>query len=252
MKTLKSFMLLVGILLGSTVFYSCLDDDDAYSEFWRDSVQAIVTVKPLSDNSYYMQLDDSTTLFPTNSYVPENLKEIRAFVIYKNDEKKTEGYDQSVQLLRMDTLLTKPIAPDLGSENDSYYGTDMLALNGGSIWSKNGVWIEDGYITFDFYIQRGYNDNVKHFLNLVQTNSADPYELEFRHNAYGDISGVWGDALVAFRLSDLPDTGGKTVKLTLKYKSFSGEKSIQFDYCSRKATGGTGAAEKVAYSSRVR
>lgn len=50
MKTLKSFMLLVGILLGSTVFYSCLDDDDAYSEFWRDSVQAIVTVKPLSDN----------------------------------------------------------------------------------------------------------------------------------------------------------------------------------------------------------
>lgn len=147
MKTLKSFMLLVGILLGSTVFYSCLDDDDAYSEFWRDSVQAIVTVKPLSDNSYYMQLDDSTTLFPTNSYVPENLKEIRAFVVYKNDEKKTEGYDQSVQLLRMDTLLTKPIAPDLGSENDSYYGTDMLALNGGSIWSKNGVWIEDGYIT---------------------------------------------------------------------------------------------------------
>ena len=63
----------------------------------------------------------------------------------------------------------------------------MLALNGGSIWSKNGVWIEDGYITFDFYIQRGYNDNVKHFLNLVQTNSADPYELEFRHNAYGNI-----------------------------------------------------------------
>ena len=115
MKTLKSFMLLVGILLGSTVFYSCLDDDDAYSEFWRDSVQAIVTVKPLSDNSYCMQLDDSTTLFPTNSYVPENLKEIRAFVVYKNDEKKTEGYDQSVQLLRMDTLLTKPIAPDMGS-----------------------------------------------------------------------------------------------------------------------------------------
>lgn len=54
MKTLKSFMLLVGILLGSTVFYSCLDDDDSYSEFWRDSVQAIVTVKPLSDNSYYI------------------------------------------------------------------------------------------------------------------------------------------------------------------------------------------------------
>ena len=95
MKTLKSFMLLVGILLGSTVFYSCLDDDDAYSEFWRDSVQAIVTVKPLSDNSYYMQLDDSTTLFPTNSYVPENLKEIRAFVIVCSIVKNGYPSDQT-------------------------------------------------------------------------------------------------------------------------------------------------------------
>ncbi len=242
MKTLKSFMLLVGILLGSTAFYSCLDDDDAYSEFWRDSVQAIVTVKPLSDNSYYMQLDDSTTLFPTNSYVPENLKEIRAFVIYKNDEKKTEGYDQSVQLLRMDTLLTKPIAPDLGSENDSYYGTDMLALNGGSIWSKNGVWIEDGYITFDFYIQRGYNDNVKHFLNLVQTNSADPYELEFRHNAYGNIDSSLRPSagLVSFKLDKLPSTEGKTVKLKIKYKSFASNdyNIVELDYKS-KDTGDT-------------
>ena len=215
MKTLKSFMLLVGILLGSTVFYSCLDDDDAYSEFWRDSVQAIVTVKPLSDNSYYMQLDD---------------------------EKKTEGYDQSVQLLRMDTLLTKPIAPDLGSENDSYYGTDMLALNGGSIWSKNGVWIEDGYITFDFYIQRGYNDNVKHFLNLVQTNSADPYELEFRHNAYGNIDSSLRPSagLVSFKLDKLPSTEGKTVKLKIKYKSFASNdyNTVELDYKS-KDTGDT-------------
>ena len=217
MKTLKSFMLLVGILLGSTVFYSCLDDDDAYSEFWRDSVQAIVTVKPLSDNSYYMQLDDSTTLFPTNSYVPENLKEIRAFVVYKNDEKKTEGYDQSVQLLRMDTLLTKPIAPDLGSENDSYSGTDMLSL-------------------------RGYNDNVKHFLNLVQTNSADPYELEFRHNAYGNIDSSLRPSagLVSFKLDKLPSTEGKTVKLKIKYKSFASNdyNTVELDYKS-KDTGDT-------------
>lgn len=47
MKTLKSFMLLVGILLGSTVFYSCLDDDDSYSEFWRDSVQAYCNGKTI-------------------------------------------------------------------------------------------------------------------------------------------------------------------------------------------------------------
>ena len=61
-----------------------------------------------------------------------------------------------------------------------------------------------------------------------------------------------GDALVAFRLSDLPDTGGKTVKLTLKYKSFTGEKKVQFDYCSRKPTAVAGSIERAVYSSRVK
>ena len=67
MKMLKSFMLLVGILLGSTVFYSCLDDDDAYSEFWRDSVQAIVTGKKfgrsLSIRTTRRRLKAMTSLF---------------------------------------------------------------------------------------------------------------------------------------------------------------------------------------------
>lgn len=80
----------------------------------------------------------------------------------------------------------------------------------------------------------------KHFVNLLSTNNPDdPYEVEFRHNAYGDTYGQYGDGLVAFRLSDLPDTEGKTVKLTLKWKSFSGEKSAQFDYCTRKSSGGS-------------
>lgn len=42
--------------------------------------------------------------------------------------------------------------------------------------------------------------------------------------------------IVAFNLSSLPDTNGKTVKLTLKWKSFDGEKTKVFDYCTRKPT----------------
>ena len=92
-----------------------------------------------------------------------------------------------------------------------------------------------------------------HYVNLLTgVNPDDPYEVEFKHNAYGDVEGIWGDALVAFRLSDLPDTEGKTVKITLKYNSFSGEKSIQFDYCSRKSTTVEGSVERAAYSSRLK
>ena len=51
-------------------------------------------------------------------------------------------------------------------------------------------------------------------------------------NTYGEM----GDGLVAFKLDSLPDTEGKTVKLKLKWNSYSGEKSAEFDYCSRKST----------------
>ena len=60
--------------------------------------------------------------------------------------------------------------------------------------------------------------------------------MEFRHNAYGDTYGQEADGLVAFKLDALPDTEGKTVKLKLKWKSYSGEKSAEFDYCTRKST----------------
>lgn len=63
-----------------------------------------------------------------------------------------------------------------------------------------------------------------HFVNLLHVPEADnPYVVEFRHNAYGDVYGREADALVAFSLDRLPDTEGKTVKLTLKWNSFSGE-----------------------------
>ena len=51
----------------------------------------------------------------------------------------------------------------------------------------------------------------------------------------GDPQNYWRDALVAFNLNDaLPDTNGKTVKLTIRWRSSQGFKKVDFDYCSRK------------------
>ena len=47
------------------IFQSCLDDDD--NDYYRYALpNALVTVKPVADNSFFMQLDDSTTLLPVN------------------------------------------------------------------------------------------------------------------------------------------------------------------------------------------
>ena len=83
---------------------------------------------------------------------------------------------------------------------------------------------------------------ITHYVNLIPTNNSEnPYEVEFKHDAKGDVSGRVGDGLVAFKLDNLPDTEGQTVKLKLRYKSFNSTKSIEFDYKTRAATPATSA-----------
>lgn len=247
MKTMKFFTAIVLAMMSVFTITSCDTDDDTYL-YYPPYPNALVTVKPVNGDGFYLQLDDSTTLYPVNmSKSPYGNKEVRALVSFNEVEKVNENYSKSVQINWIDSILTKPAVAYPGDGNDSKYGNDPIEIV--SDWVNIA---EDGYLTLRFRTRWG-NNGVAHFVNLLTgVNPDDPYEVEFRHNAYNDIYGVWGDALVAFRLSDLPDTGGKTVKLTLRYRSFSGDRTIQFDYCSRKAGGNTGAVDKAAYSSRVK
>lgn len=232
MKTLKLLLMATGVLFTSLTFQSCLDDDDYNYGYLTPN--ALVTVKPVSDNSFFLQLDDTTTLLPVNiASSPYGNKEVRALVNCREVNEPAEGYSKAVYVNWIDSILTKQIAPDLGVENDSVYGTDPVDM------IRDWVTIaEDGYLTLRFRTNWG-DRNKAHFVNLLTSQDpANPYEVEFRHNAYGDVYGVEGDGLVAFNLGSLPDTEGKTVKLKLKWKSPVGDKSVEFDYCTRKATPG--------------
>lgn len=232
MKTLKLLLMATGVLFTSLTFQSCLDDDDYNYGYLTPN--ALVTVKPVSDNSFFLQLDDTTTLLPVNiTSSPYGKKEVRALVNCREVNESAEGYSKAVYVNWIDSILTKQIAPDLGVENDSVYGTDPVDM------IRDWVTIaEDGYLTLRFRTNWG-DHNKAHFVNLLASQDpANPYEVEFRHNAYGDVHGLEGDGLVAFNLGSLPDTEGKTVKLKLKWKSPVGDKSVEFDYCTRKATPG--------------
>ena len=221
----------VAVLASVMIFQSCLDDDD--NDYYRYALpNALVTVKPVADNSFFMQLDDSTTLLPVNmKNSPYGEKEVRALVNFDPVNESSGEYDKAVHINWIDSILTKPIAGDLGDKNDEVYGTDPVDM------INDWVTIaEDGYLTLRFRTMWG-NRSQAHFVNLLMSKDAEnPYEVEFRHNAFGDTEGKMGDALVAFKLDELTDTQGETVKLKLKWNSFSGEKSAEFDYCTRKAT----------------
>ena len=213
----KGFFILMALCL-SMGFQSCLDDDDNNLSLSHYYANALVTVKQSADNTPYLQLDDSTTLRPVNmASSPFGEKEVRALANIELADEAPQEYDKAVFINWIDSILTKPMAPNLGEEeNNRTYGNDPVEI------LNDWVTIaEDGYLTLRFATRWG--NGQPHFVNLISTKNPDnSYEVEFRHNAFGDTEGKMGDALVAFKLDELTDTQGETVKLKLKWNSFRG------------------------------
>lgn len=223
----RLFSALIILLLAVTAFTACNNDDDHNYVICPVAQNfGIVTVKHSADSIVYLQLDDSTTLYPQN--IKNNIfdgKEVRAFVDFRVMKENNSQYSYSVIVNGIDSVLTKPTSATLGTDNDKVYGNDPVEVMKGF-----PTVCEDNYLTLYISTKFG-NTEKRHLVNLVTgTNADDPYEVELRHNAYGDTNGKTSYATVAFSLKSLPKTGGKTVKLKLKYQSFSGEKTMQFDY----------------------
>ncbi len=213
-------------VLSALLSTSCNKDNGSTWQYMRPN--ATVTVKP-ADGSFYMQLDEKTTMVATNlSKSPFGDKEVRAILNFTEEDAPHEGYDKAVKVNWIDSILTKKTVPaPLEGEKDEY-GNDPV-----EIYNDWITYVEDGYLTLHFTTVWG-NRNIRHNVNLLTgTNPDNPYEVVFRHNAFEDTYGTRQDGMVAFSLAELPDTDGETVKLTLKWESFSGEKSTTFDYRTR-------------------
>ena len=216
--------MVTGLMMTLSLFNSCSDDDNNYNYRYPN---AIVTAKTAPDQTFFLQLDENTTLRPVNiTKSPYGGKEVRALVNFSRVEGDAGAYDHLVNLNWIDSILTKQTVPNRFAENDAIYGNDPVEI------VNDWVTIaEDGYLTLRFRTLWGSRYSKPHTVNLLVNNKGgDPYELEFRHNANGDCGNYTGDGLVAFSLKDLPDTNGKTVKIKLKWNSFRGPKSTEFNF----------------------
>ena len=188
MKAMKSLFGLVAAVLLVSSFSAC-DNDDTYIWYYDAVPNALVTVKPVDGAGFYMQLDDSTTLHPVNMSVsPYGDKEVRALVNYAYVRPEENDYEKrsfKVNVNWIDSILTKPAVPYPADGDVSEYGEDPIEI------VRDWVNIaEDGYLTLRFRTRWG-NNGVVHFVNLLTgVNPDDPYEVEFRHNAYGDVNGT--------------------------------------------------------------
>ena len=210
-KQIKWFTLTLTAVLTASSFVACNDDDDdvKYS-------RAVVTLKTdASTGRPYMQVDDSTVVFPSNiTAAPYGGKEVRALVDFTFDDNATAHAGRSVTVLRLDSIRTKDMAPSL-SDNTKAYGDDPLEIM--NSWLT--VW-EDNYLTLQF--QTNFSGVRTHYINLIQT-AKDT--LELRQNANGDRDGQWGNGLIAFRLKDISAADGK--RMVLRWHSYNGIRTIK-------------------------
>ena len=99
--------LVVGVMAATCFmgFQSCLDDDDDYP-YSKVLPNALVTVKPVDDGSYFLQLDDSTTLLPVNmTSSPFGQKEVRALVNFDETNESSGIYSKAVNINWIDLWL---------------------------------------------------------------------------------------------------------------------------------------------------
>ena len=225
----------------STALMTVQSCDQDHNDYYYYIPNAVVTVKPIAEPTdsltFYMQLDDSTTLVAENlKKSPFGDKQVRALTSIEETDATVPGYDKVVHVYAIDSILTKKTEPFTDDRMvDSLFGNDPVEMIGD--WMTV---VEDGYITLRVRVATGGYGTMHRLTLLTGVNPDDPYEVEFRHKREShNIGGpyVLGDALVAFSLDSLPDTQGETVKLTLRWKAFDGgERTAQFDYCTRRSS----------------
>ena len=228
---------LLGVLLACGLS-SCGDDKNEYYVPYSYAVGDMVVAE---GHDPYIQLDDKTTLFPSNGtrlpgYLTKDGQRVIINFTYLDEQR--EGYDYYVLINDIDSVLVKNVIPITPETTDSI-GNDPINIL--------SMWTSDKYLTVQFEV-RGLGRE-KHMMNLVRDYSlasnpdSEGYlHLNLRHNRMNDPDidhYLWGVA--SFRLSDIrteyPDLKG--LKIEVRTLSDTRDYTCDFD---ESETDGRGSA----------
>ena len=105
MRITKKTILAIGLIASSLTLNSC-DYNDNNVVLRRPT--ALVTVYPSAPDGFFMQLDESMSLVPTNMKAsPFGDKKVRALVNYTIEEESYGGNQLSVYVNWIDSIRTK-------------------------------------------------------------------------------------------------------------------------------------------------
>ena len=206
---------------------SCLGKgEDEPDTFYPNGIVTVkakqVEINGATKQVVYLQLDEQTTLYPSSQQA-ELLKEwkgeFRALINFVEVPEPTQGFTKTVKLNWLRAFaITKSTVP-AGDQPEKFGKTPILL-------DPQRCFVEDGYLNLRVRILVG-ELRKKHVLNLLTgVNPQNPFELELRHDAKGDIPRWAVDYWVAFRLDKLPAATDAKQMLIVKYRGNRGEERI--------------------------
>ena len=220
-KSLITFVLPALVLAGCSKANFDMQDSSRPGEFFYSEIDAIVTVKKSPTDTVFFQLNEETRLFPLGKVEYSGM--CRAMCRLYVYEEVMPGYGYLTDVRWLEPLEQGPVVSSAGGSDGLDIEDDWMTC------------VEDGWLTLHYSTWWGYNA-IRHSISLVTgTDASDPYLLELRHDAAGDLQYEYADALIAFDINSLPDTGDETKTLTLRWKDTEGAANTrQFEFRSRK------------------
>lgn len=206
----KILMYALAVVL-SVSFVACNDDDDDVE--WWTSLATVDVPDPSdapawfpigSQQPFYLTLDNGRTLLPTsvNSFligyrINNQNRVIASYFVLSG---KAKDYDNNIQLIDIDNVLTKPIYT-LTADSAA-----TSVLRGTAPIEIVKTWIGDGFVNiiFDYKASPGST----HYINLIvdKQNGPEPnpngntWNLKFVHDEKGDTGNRIYRGIVSFKI----------------------------------------------------
>ncbi|MBO4670873.1 MAG: hypothetical protein J5640_03410 [Bacteroidales bacterium] len=187
------------------------------------SYTSVVTVKKDEEGKVYLLLAGELRLYPYGTVPYEH--QYRAMTSVRQAAQPENGRAPvTVQWL-------EPIDDGIFTTDTSVQGADGIDLNTKS-WITTS---DDGYLTLHYSTQWGRHPVHHDFYLVAGTVPSEPYTLELRHNANGDLQEEEGEGIINFDINTLPDTGESTRIIHLKWINTRGEaEAADFGFKTRK------------------
>ncbi len=216
MKSIVKLFVLVAAV--AVALPSCFDDDDTYpawAEYW-------VSYGVIRGNGSHFDIltDEGKILYPEAPY--SSLTGItdgkRVAVSYSITATRMDGY--SVRIRALNAILTKnPVhSTGLTTAQEDSLGHDPVRIV--DAWFGG-----ESYLNIDFDLQRN-DPQVVHWINLWvddEASTPDRKVVVFRHNDHSDLRRSWATGSVSFRVDSLIPDDRDSVKIVLKWETYSGQ-----------------------------